>query len=440
MYLLHFILNFVIIFIAIYTKSLDILSTYLVCFSVLYFCEKKVSIHQKLFIYFYLAFWGSIAYLTYYVFCGNTFAPYHDDSYYFLNIKNIFDGNLEGDATLYEYFLSFIYFLFSPFVKLSHTLLLPINWLMGTLCIVKAIRFANAFCENKRKSNFLSIGLFIFCAPFLEGTIHLYRDPLMCLLLILSIEKLYNHRYLKGTILTFLTGLVRGANGMILLMYDGIQYFISKFKLNKKSLAVCVILLVFTVISLDKFIGINNYLRGFSSGGDDTESIVSSIYDRREIFLEGEGGVVSLLRSDNILLNIIAVPIYMISPISAGPLVTTESYIIRDEPSYTIVRFRIESILELISSVFYGFLFIRIMIGGYYWSKEKDINKFSLFLIFLIMVLLVTFISMQHRHKMMFIMLYPILLNYYDRYTKNKKTSNIISICSVCVILLYNII
>ncbi len=440
MYLLHFILNFVIISIAIYTNSIDLLTTYVACCSVLYFCEKRVSLHKKLFIYFYLAFWGSIAYLSYYVFCGNTFAPYHDDSYYFLNIKNIFEGNFDGEATLYEYFLSFIYLFLSPFVKLSHTLLLPINWLMGTLCIIKSIKFADIVCENKKKSHFLSIGLFLFCAPFLEGTIHLYRDPLMCLLLILSIERLYNHNYIKGTILTFFTGLVRGANGMILLMYSGIQYIISKFKLNKKSLIISVIILLFTVISLDKFIGINNYLRGFSSGGGDTESIVSSISDRREIFLEGEGGVVSLMRSNNILLNFIAVPIYMISPISVGPFITTESYIIRNEPSYTIVRFRIESILELISSVFYGFLFIRIIIGSYYWSKEKNINKFSLFLIFIIMVLLVTFISMQHRHKMMFIMLYPILLNYFDKYSKNRKNCNIISICSVGVIVLYNII
>ena len=56
-----------------------------------------------LFSFYYSSLMGILAMFSYNYFCGNTFAPYNDDSFYYKNINEILLNGYSELATLYEY-------------------------------------------------------------------------------------------------------------------------------------------------------------------------------------------------------------------------------------------------------------------------------------------------------------------------------------------------
>lgn len=427
-----------IILIAYVGNSSAIILTYTVCLLIAGKNFRNKSNNSFHIYYLYYTIFGCIAHLSYIIFCGNTFAPYHDDSFYYNNIQSIASGSSVVSVTLYEYFMFICSFPVRLLFDVNHLSLLPFNWLMGGYCIKRAIEFSEKVTNVRSKKPILCC-LILLNASFIEGTIHLYRDALMCVLFITALDNIYMRKYTLGIILTLLTGFVRGANAMILFFYLILQMSIKSFNIKRTYILYVTIALMLIAVSMDKYLNLGGYLRG-SMQNTSSHSISSEISNRYEIFKGNSdtGGIMSLLNTGNPLCMAVAVPLYMISPIKIGPKTISENYIIRDEPSYTIFRVRVESMWEFISCIFYSYICVKLFIGLYYWTRDK--NNFCLLIIFFIMVLCVTFISMQHRHKMMFILMYPIAYNYYLKNITRKKESivNFLSYMAMIVVLAYN--
>ena len=389
--------------------------------------------------YLFYSISGTIAYTTYLFYCGNTFAPYHDDSYYFLNIQNFIQTFSITKKTGYEIFLALIAYPFSFLFEIKHVQLLPINWLLGSLVVSEAVKFANKVVPVNGKKNLYIGGCFILLnSSFIDGVIHLYRDPLMCFLLIKSFSNIYDSKLLKGFVYSVFTASIRTANGFIAILYLFIVKLTLIFGLKKRGIIFFSLSFAILFLLSVNFINLK-YLRSFY----DDEDIKIAVSERIIQFRNEEnsdGGVMSLLRSNNPLLKALAVPFYMVSPLKVRNFNVVEDYNERDHETRQIVRFRINSIWECLSVSFYSFYLCYLFMGLYYWASDINPKNAALFIIFVMMLLSVTYISMQARHKMMFIMFFPILFNYCKSRIPVKKYHilNIASFSALFFIALYN--
>lgn len=442
--LIEIIFYVVIFFLCFFSGTLSIFYSMGICAILLsVFSYKCSKYRQLLFFSFCLySFIGTVNYCSYLYFCGFTFAPYHDDNYYWKNIVAIADGVSLGshNATLYEYVIAY---LIKPFgnLPIEHYHLLPFNWALGALVVVFSIMFAEKVLpEVSSKARWISAFLLLLNSSFIDGTVHLYRDILMCLFFIIGLSCIYGHHIKKGFLNTIVVGLIRGANAFVLLFYMVLQR-ISRSKLfSKKVLCLSVVLILLSFFVLNKAFHVEKYMRNLSEASSTADTFSERV--ERIKSEDGTGGVMTLLRSDNIVLNAVALPIYMVSPFKVRELVIKEQYTLRDTVYPSIVRLRVETIWEFVMIVFYAFMLPGFFLGLYYWAKETDKRKFLLFLVFIFMVASVTYISMQSRHKMMFIMLYPLVYNYYQSRASviTKKKCHVTSFVLAGVLLMYNIV
>lgn len=434
----------VILSLSFFSGTLSIFYSMGICAILLYaFSCKNRKYERLLFFSFCLySLIGTVNYCSYLYFCGFTFAPYHDDNYYWKNIITIVNGDDLGNnnATLYEYVIAYLIKPFSA-LPIEHYHLLPINWALGALVVVLSVKFAEKVLPDvSGKARWLSAFLLLLNSSFIDGTVHLYRDILMCLFFIVGLSCIYGNHIKLGFLNSIMAGLVRGANAFILFLYMVLQR-VSRSKLfSKKVLCLSVVVIAISFSVLNKTFQLEKYMRNLSESSSTADTFSERI--ERVKSEDGTGGVMTLLRSDNIVLNAIALPVYMVSPFKVRELVIKEQYTLRDTVYPSVVRLRVETIWEFIMIVFYAFMLPGFFLGLYYWAKEVDRQKFVLFLVFIFMVASVTYISMQSRHKMMFIMLYPLVYNYYQNKASlvTKKKCHVASFVLAGLLLAYNLV
>lgn len=433
----------IIFFLCFFSGTLSIFYSIGICAILLSVFSCKYSKYRKLlfFAFCLYSFIGTVNYCSYLYFCGFTFAPYHDDNYYWKNIVAIANGESLGNrnATLYEYVIAY---LIKPFgnLPIEHYHLLPFNWALGALVVVLSVKFAEKVLPDlSSKARWLSVFLLLLNSSFIDGTVHLYRDILMCLFFIIGLSCIYENHFKLGFLNAIVVGLIRGANAFVLFFYMVLQN-ISKSRLfTKKILCLSVVVIIMSFFVLNKAFHIEKYMRNLSEASSTADTFSERV--ERVKSEDGTGGVMALLRSDNIVLNAVALPIYMVSPFKVRELVIKEQYTLRDTVYPSVVRLRVETIWESVMIAFYAFMLPGFFMGLCYWAKEVDKRKFALFLVFIFMVASVTYISMQSRHKMMFIMLYPLVYNYYQNKASLlvKKKCHIASLVLAGLLLVYNI-
>ena len=391
--------------------------------------------------YLIFSFWGIVAAASYYISYGETFAPYVDDTFYFKNINNVLSGEFDTNLTLYEIIVGLIYLPFSSFKEIVHLDLLPFNWFIGSLAVGQAIKLARQFYPLKNKIYTLGAFLLIVAnSNFLEGSVHLYRDGFMAFFLLICLNKATEGKYFVALVFAVFTGLIRGANGALALFYIAIMFIFSRNLIRSKSQAGVVISIFLLVAILgDQMIGYSNYMRSFNSeGSTDNISMTERISNRYDKFLDEDmGGIGGMLQSGNPILMAAALPITMISPIQVKPFVRAEY----SDAWGWIVRFRSESFWEIGNILLWSFCFYPIILGIWIMIKDKNLKHFGAILFFLTTLIAISYISMQLRHKIGYIILFPILYNAYYTHREKFNRRNVILIqgCTFAVLLLYNI-
>ncbi len=224
MYSLYYFISFLVtVLLCFYFGTVGMLLPLLLCLLVLLIYAGQCNKTEKRILI--IAFWwytivGTINYCSYLYYCGFTFAPYSDDSYYWNNIMAIVDKDAPPRFTLYEVFMALLCIPFKNAFSIQHYELLPVNWLMGALVVNYAVRFANMIKPiQSRKQMYISVWIILLNTSFIDGVVHLYRDIFMCLLFIIAMVCIYKNQYLKGIAYAFIIGFIRGANAFILLSY-----------------------------------------------------------------------------------------------------------------------------------------------------------------------------------------------------------------------------
>lgn len=438
---------FKLLFIAIISFLLGTFFDYKSIFFFLLFCyissRNKSNNYLVLNCYLFYSFCGSTAAISYEISTGGSYTPYFDDWYYYDHVKQILEYYIVENSTLYEYVLTMYILPFQYFIPLKHIYFLPFNWFIGALVVNESIKLANHFYPNKNRSIYIiSLALILFNANFTNGIVHLFRDGLMLLFLTKAINKAINKHYISSFVFCILTGFLRGANGLLALMFLFLQYFVNKQMIRKKNYVFIILtsLLALFLIS-DYLFDASKYIRSFSGNeNNDTEGLVQSISERTDSFLEKGGdssGIMKLYNSGNPIAISLMLPIYLVSPINIGPFIIIEDSLAENIPT-TIIRFRIETIWEIINILIWTICIFPFFIGLYKFLTEKRIEYFPLAIYFIFTLILITYISMQHRHKMAFIIIYPLLYNCYKYYYKtNPKWIIILQVFISLLLLLY---
>ncbi|HCH88399.1 MAG TPA: hypothetical protein DFK15_03795 [Butyricimonas sp.] len=398
-----------------------------------------------LFSFYYSSLMGILAMFSYNYFCGNTFAPYNDDSFYYKNINEILLNGYSELATLYEYVVAILVFPLFEIGFNSHFAMLLINWLLAALTIVEALKFANNLYPLKKlNTDVLGAFFVLFNSNYINGSVHLYRDIMMCYFFLLSLNFVLQNRRVASLLFVFLAGFIRGANGFwALLLFIVFEMREMLERVSKKT----IILLLFgsgvLLLSLDSIIGFSSYLRSFS-GKQDKISLMDRIEDRKDTFYEkgkDAGGVLALMQSNNPVYKLLVIPIYMISPVKSGGVFVHEDYKNESQATFSIIRLRVEFVWELINICFFAWGIYFLFFGLYYMLLDQDKLKFILAILFILMIAVVAFISMQHRHKMMFILFFPMIYRAYKYhiflYGKTWKESPLI-LLNIFILLSYN--
>ena len=395
---------------AFYTNTIDIIfpwGFFLFILRVVY--RNQLDYRKVAFVsYLYLSIMGVLAYVSYILFASLSFAPFVDDGYYYYNIQTIWSGNINNDInyTLYEFVVAIVY---APL-----------------LLVIKNSK--KVFCSFFILLNYSCVDAFV----------HLYRDSLMLIFYVISLSFILKKQYVKGIMASLLTSLVRGANGMLALLYllfNMIPFFFSNRR--RMIILVCGTLLLFPyVINRIDY----NKLGRISSNDQSSVTIKSRIENMKNG--EGAGGVLNLLRSSNPVMNFVALPVYMISPLKVRNAINISEYKTYNQNVKTIFRLKIESLWEFIHVIFYSCFSVSLFCGIYYWLKNSDKNTLMLFFLFFISLALITFISMQTRHKIIFIMFFPVLYNYFYKYKSLRSVflSKIMSYVFIVLLLVYNIL
>lgn len=385
----------------------------------------NVGILKKIreFSFLYFSFMGLLAVFSYLFFCGESFSPYADDSYYFSNIETILNDFHCSGTTIYEYVVAAFVFPLSFFKTISPTDALFFNWFIGSIVVYLSLKFSNEFFPfTSNRIAIFSTLMILFNFNFVIGTVHLYRDILMCFFMILSFSYCVKRKFRKAISYAVLTGFVRGANGILTLLF----VFLYSWKNMSKSNTVKFVLGLFVVFILsDSLVGYSAYLRSFNKNDSDNRGISQRMTERQDFFMEsGEvSGVLNMLQSNNPIVKLSVLPVYMLSPFKIGELVRIEEYEKYNDKSFVVARVRVEFLWEFISVFFYSFFLIPLLYGCYYIVRYGTNKEFVVLVILLICLASVAYISMQHRHKMAFILFYPFIYNAFCKYSKFSKAN-----------------
>lgn len=445
MYLIRLFVIIIIFFITLYNGTVSVLIPFGLFYTLIHVIKCKSWIREiwiNSFVFY--SFVGVINYSIYLSECGLTRAPYGDDSYYYDYALDIINGvSIFTRFEPYSYFLATFMLPIHRIFKyvISHYELLPINWFVGSTTVALVLYFTDLVVPIKsKKHQNIAVCLLLFNSCFIDGVVHLYRDGLICLLIMICCIHIYNSSYNRSILISLFLGLLRGANGFIMLFFIVLNYVQRIFRFSKKSLVLSFVLILAVFYISYNNLGIERYARSFSNTTGESMSISERIsqFTAQE---EAQGGVIRLLKSRNPVYQLVAIPIYMLSPFKAGSFEITHFYSLRTTGWY-VTRFRIETVWEFLNIIFYLPFYLPLFLGVYYWSKETKINNIILLFIFIITLLLVTLVSMQSRHKMAFIVFFPIIYSYYCNKTTQHSRSLVkkINIIISLLVILYNII
>lgn len=397
-----------------------------------------------IFSYMLFSLVGILSICSYFQTYGFAFAPYDDDSYYFMNIESIVGGQLPNSFTLYEVFMAFVYFLLS-FFKESITVqdLLPFNWALGAIAVGLASLLAYRVSD---KLSVLASASLLINYNFVDAVVHLYRDGLVLVFTLLCILFALRKRYVISIIFALLTGLNRGGNGLLCIIY--VMFFILCHvggfnKLNIKAIMVC-ILVVTGFLATDNF---------FKMGGLGRSFMKNSSIEKQSIFSRAKSRTNHFLGRDHDGYNSIKL-LYSLGPL--GKVVIPFASLfnpVRWKGFRVVTKVRIRGYYIGFRSVFrpvMGFMLVTIiswviigprLVQGLYFGIKNSDDVFILSLLFVITLFAISLVSFQARHRTAFEIFFPCFIALAVCKTRSERSRRIwLSLFFVVLIIIVNVL
>jgi len=377
------------------------------------------------------------------------FGPFLDDSYYYLNIQMIAEGEVVN-ATGYEHLMAFWYLFLSTFQEVPGPLdLLPLNWCFGSLVVCLSYRLAMEV-TGKVCPFWLTFLALVGNSIFTDAVANLYRDGLMLLALLVSMIATVRKQYPLGILGAIGAGLIRVVHGGLALFFVALcaSRRIRVFRQHPGLLLLLIVSLVTVVLILDDQYHLATYARSFRVSEDVEEgSICDAVRNRSEWLDEAESDPASLDLTKR-MFHSGPVGYALMLPISVfAPVRVKEGFGELQPRMYLNGRYTVfrayginppvvfDSITVVLWSVLGPYLVL-----GFVEALRARVQQPEVLVQFLLTLLMVTFVSFQPRHRTAFLVMYPIFLTLACNHVERQKWIPRLRWGTIGVLLVINIV
>ncbi|RKO68669.1 hypothetical protein D7322_26050 [Sphingobacterium puteale] len=360
---------------------------------------------------------------TYYSNYNEFHAPYGDDSFFFNEALNLSETNFIDIFRPYESILAIFILFLKPLGLFSFLNVLILNWMISAFFIAMMVRYI------KVKFDFSVSLKFLFCFVILnylfqDILVHLYRDALiygLIFVFLINYEKFKSvgnkKNLLIGLICVFLIFVLRGANCLLLLFYVFLDYWLYspariKKVASKTTFSIAVMLSVALILgSLALSSILINSISRFGVGNKKVESFSELSSSRQENFFEKvdqDQNTVIIYK-----LGVAGYPLRVLSQIYSP--ISFKGIDVRNFRVSTKYSSSIVPLYTDYTAIFYGitiFLWIYVLpiiIVGIYRTYKMKLYQ-PIFIWFFVSAAMVAFVSLQSRHRLMFMVIYLMLL------------------------------
>jgi hypothetical protein len=337
---------------------------------------------------------------------------------------------------LFEIFLAIPQFisknLFGVFIP--HLYLLPLNWMLSSFSIIVLLKVLKRFFPLTKRQEILVVLPVLFNYNFIDTAVHLYRDISMIFFMLLFIYNMienHNKRMLLCGVIVFF---IRGANGILLLILYGLYFFIVRKNYSLKKIILVSIVPIMVIFYFSDTINSSFFRGGF--GIENTSNLQERIINRLESNqTEGTGGSM-MLRRGNFLMKALYPSVYTFSPFIIKTDRNDITVAHADESNihgYIVGTYKFPPIYKLPSyihtvSICLFMIMILYGIGLSFRTNQIQFKMLAFFMV--IQILTISIISMQARHRLPIIFLFPVFYSIAYNHIKGTKLRLYIIIAS----------
>ena len=366
--------------------------------------------------YLVLSLIGLILIVNYRFLYGMDFGPYRDDSFYFDQILRM----LNKEATLkvpslFEYTM-LIWYKAASVLKTSPKIIdvIPIVWAIGGLVCALGVSIAKRVSQSDYPTWILLLSL-LGNSILTDSVGNFYRDGLMLLFYLLVISFALSRRYVAALIFVFLCGFVRMADGGMALFSLILLYSVQNshsVRYRFRVLAVGVMLIT-TIMVIDNYANLGSYMRYYRTDSAKT-SLLDQAMDRSQTFLGSKVGtgsqdtVVKLFSLGPV--GFVLMPVATIfAPFRFTPFYQNIRAIIEGYNSIPVFGPYPRAIWSYITIILWIFLGPK-LVNGLLVAYRGGSLQLAILQLFALGVFGASYISYQPRHRLIFIVLFPVFI------------------------------
>jgi hypothetical protein len=385
------------------------------------------------------------------------FSGGHDDSEYFLNIVAWVSGRgyflesilFQGLNAAYGFLISLV--TFRSTLELSLLDLLPLNFFAVGLCVVYIDKIIDIVTGSKAPVWLVLLPV-LANNNFIGNATRFYRDVYVGLLIVLTIYLALRHKYVRALLVTFLLGLFRGGNGLLMLFFVFITFVMDSTDEPMKVRKIYGWALVAIVVAFG--FGLNDRGNVIVAAASDITSFerrvsafqgmtYSELVTRRMLKKAERGGNtvrIAAMEEGGVQAFAYKSVYSLLFPIELhGPRMAAEFNSLYGDVDHTDDGFFLYNVAQWFMTLTWILLLPYLLIGVWIGYRKNNLTV-NIVSFYLLSFMLISQLSFQIRHTLGFVVLHPIIMaiGYRDE-TISPQRRRLIAAGVAFVILGYNI-
>lgn len=364
---------------------------------------------------------------------GNFHGPYGDDSFFLQEAIYLAKTSLNFTAP-FESLIAIIIRVLNYLGIYSFISVLIIYWLIPGFVVLLLDRFVKLYTDSWLTFKDLFF-IIILNFLFIDIFVHLYRDSLIyCLSLLFLIGYKKKENIVFLLLLVILVFFLRGGNGFLLLAFVGLDKLLLKegrnniyksLKTFKKRIVIIGLASFIVLFSLDSFL-ISHISRFENNQTERVVNISQYASNRQERLFENvdQGQLTVKIYEMGVIGYPLRILAQILSPITFKNI---EIHNFRVSNKYSVQYLNryidFSWIFFSITILLWTYTLPRLVIGVRRMLYE--VNYHSILMILMLSIVLVAFVSLQPRHRLMFIMYYPIIIGVFNSQVLESKEKKI---------------
>lgn len=382
---------------------------------------------------------------------GLQFSASGDDSFYFQQARALARGAPLADYTLYELLLSYCYRLlswFTPEPTLVH--LIPFSWALGAAATVLGVILCRE-ATGLAPASLLPAIVLLTNATWVDTMGHLYRDGLVMTFFSGALIAVLRGRYYLAAAAVGLCGLVRFGNALLLVVCALLFWAARAQRKRLTTMRVFAGLAagLALLLALDHYFYLGARLRTPFAGRQPVEMVtlleMAQLREQRFIDEAEAGSDLTLrLQQSSGPVKWLATPLAVVfAPIRVRPPQGEINGVVfgtsGERRPVSLYGIRLKYILEWLTVSMWPVLGPALVCG--LWVAFRSGGRLSaLALSFFLGVLSVAFISFQPRHRVIFLVFYPALIELGRRHLAERQAGVALSIATAIALISFNVV